>query len=169
MKRAASHWIATGLGVGLLPRAPGTAGSILGLAAATVFRLAAQSGITTRHLEWAMLAVTCGVGTWAAARYGQATGKADDQSIVIDEVTGQWITTLPLAVDLTQPLESFAQWGVAFLLFRFLDIWKPWPIRPIDRWSKRLKRPFAQGLGVMVDDWIAAGIGAALLYYLMPV
>lgn len=168
MKPPLFHWIATGLGVGLLPRAPGTAGSLLGLAAATAFRWAASRGVIAPWAEPAALISLCGVGVWAAARYGEATGRADDQTIVVDEVTGQWITTLPLSIDPTHPAASLARWGIAFLVFRILDIWKPWPIRRLDRLSKRLKHPLAQGFGVMADDWLAAAIGAGALYYLLP-
>lgn len=167
MRPPLSHWIATGLGVGLLPRAPGTAGSVLGLALATAFRWAGQHGLIAPWVEPAALVLLCVVGVWAAARYGQFVRRADASAIVVDEITGQWITTLPLSLDVAAPGASLARWGLAFVLFRVLDIWKPWPIRPVDRLSKRLRHPIAQGFGVMLDDWIAAGIGAAILIGLL--
>lgn len=163
MRPPLSHWIATGLGVGILPWAPGTAGAVLGLATATAFRWAAQLGHISFQTEVLALLGTCVLGIWAAARYGQASGKADASEIVIDEITGQWIMTLPLSLDLAHPTQSLGWWFAAFVLFRLLDILKPWPIGPLDRLSKRIYHPLAQSAAVMADDWLAAGIGVLLL------
>jgi len=76
------------------------------------------------------------------------TGEHDSGAIVIDEVAGMWITLLPIAYS---PIHIL----LAFALFRFFDIVKPWPISWCDK-----KLPGA--LGVMADD-VVAGIFSALI------
>jgi phosphatidylglycerophosphatase A len=74
---------------------------------------------------------------------------------VIDEIAGQWLVLVPA------PLDPLA-YTLAFLLFRFFDIWKPWPVRWADR---RVKG----GLGIMLDDLLAAVYAAALLSGLLAI
>lgn len=129
-------WLACGLGSGLAPVAQGTFGS---LAAILPWLLLRQL-----PLPWYVLALVLGlaVGVWACERAGRALGVDDHRSLVWDEFVGQWIALLPA---LLAPW-----WAVAagFALFRLFDVWKPWPIRWLDR---RLKG----GLGVMTDDVVA--------------
>ena len=139
--------LATWFGAGLLPVAPGTWGSL----AALPFAWAIATLLGQPALAIAAAVVFC-IGWWAAAQVGGASGIADDGSIVIDEVAGQWLT---LAV--VPP--SAAAYVLGFLLFRLFDITKPWPARTAER-------TIPGGLGVMADD-IVAGFYAALLLYVL--
>ena len=129
--------IATWFGVGLLPVAPGTWGSLAALPFAWV--IMQYGGV------WLLAAATVVVsllGWWAAARYIRAHGSEDPGDIVIDEVAGQWLTLLPAGGDI-------GLMAAGFVLFRIADILKPWPAGWADREIKG-------GLGAMVDDLLAA-------------
>ena len=138
--------LATWFGVGLLPKAPGTWGSISAIPCAylLVF-LNGQLALT--------IAILIGVvvGIWASNCAAKEFGKPDHSRIVIDEVVGQWITLLFVPLDLSLYL-------VGFILFRLFDIYKPWPINIVDR---RIK----SGIGVMLDD-IIAGIYAGTFLWI---
>jgi len=82
------------------------------------------------------------VGVWAADRTGRDLGKVDHGAIVIDEI----VAFLPLAAVSSASLLLQA---LAFLLFRLFDVWKPFPIR-------ELERRIPGGMGVMIDDVAAA-------------
>jgi phosphatidylglycerophosphatase A len=136
--------VASGLGSGLLPRAPGTWGSLAALGVGAAL-LAGSHWLLAAGIVAAILA-----GFWAIPRAG---GQADPGWVVIDEVAGMWLTMLPLATP------SLVGLAVAFGVFRLLDIAKPGPIGAIDRWPG--------AAGVMGDD-IAAGLaGAALVWALL--
>ena len=97
------------------------------------------------------------VGTWAAEIESQRRGEGDPRSIVIDEVAGQWLTYL-VAVPFVTPATSaelaiFA--GLGFLLFRFFDVVKPWPIRAFEK--------LPGGIGIVADDLAAGYFAAATL------
>ena len=79
----------------------------------------------------------------------------DPGAIVIDEVAGQWLVLV------AAPLDPLA-YALAFLLFRIFDIWKPWPVRWADRHVKG-------GLGIMLDDILAAIYAVALLSGLLAI
>jgi phosphatidylglycerophosphatase A len=138
--------LALGFGSGLVPRAPGTAGSLLGLAAAMV---AAQWG------AWIALAITVVVvvaGVWICGEGARRLGVHDHPAIVWDEIAGMMIAMLAAPPG----------WGwtaLAFALFRAFDIIKPWPIREIDHAMRG-------GAGIMLDD-VMAGILAALVLLLV--
>ena len=137
--------LATWFGSGLLPKAPGTWGSLAALPFAIV--IVAFGG------TWGLLAATVVatlVGVWAAGVYAARSGRQDPQAVVIDEVAGQWLALVPVADDLRL-------YAVAFLAFRFFDIVKVWPAGRIDRELKG-------GWGIMLDD-IVAGLYAAALTY----
>jgi len=137
--------IATAGGAGLLPGAPGTWGSLVGVALAwVVVRLAGPA--TLLLVALALFALGC----WAAERVSQATGSADPGFIVIDEVAAQ---ALVLVIAPLTPVAYLA----GFILFRFFDILKPWPIRLLDR-------KIHNGFGVMIDDVAAAIYAGALLF-----
>lgn len=145
--------VATFFGVGRLRPAPGTLGSL----AAIPFGYAIASMGGPVALAIAALIATC-AGVIASETYGKKSGTVDDQSIVIDEVAGMWIAAIPAA---TVP----ALWAVAFVLFRFFDIYKPWPASYFDN-KKR------NGWDVMLDDVIAgifALCGVAFLALQVPV
>ncbi|MBC7905420.1 MAG: phosphatidylglycerophosphatase A [Rhodospirillaceae bacterium] len=135
---------ATWFGCGLLPKAPGTWGSAAALPFAWVlYRLGGS---------WALLAASglCFLaGWWASAIYVRRTAVADPSEVVIDEVAGQWLVLAAVPAD---PLLYVA----GFLIFRVLDIWKPWPASWADRHVEG-------GLGVMLDDMLAAAYGALLM------
>lgn len=143
--------LASGLGTGFSPRAPGTAGSLLGLVLGGTLLAASPT-----CLALGTLAVTV-LGLWASARAAalplRARGlgdHADPQWVVIDEVAGQMLTLLAL------PRVSIAGLALAFGLFRVLDIVKPGPIGWADRRGG--------ALGIMLDDVLAGGLAAALLW-----
>ena len=131
-----AHFIALGFGVGLIPFAPGTFGTLLGLAVCWAL---AQ---LLPPLAIAFVAIPLFfVGIWACDVTGRDLGAPDHGCMVWDEV----VAFLPLAA-----LASASIWLqlVAFVLFRAFDIWKPPPIRLLERNVKG-------GLGVMVDDLVA--------------
>lgn len=133
-------------GVGYVRKAPGTVGSV----AALPFAWALQTSGYPWVLPLASL-IAFGLGVWLAGRHlREATDSNDPQWIVIDEVAGVW-----LAVSIIGP--SWESYTAGFVLFRILDIWKPWPIGWVDQNVKG-------GLGVMLDDYVA-GLFAALLLY----
>lgn len=135
-------WLACGFGSGLAPLAQGTFGS---LAAILPWLLLRQLSVPLNVL---VIVMGFAIGVWACDVAGRALGVDDHRSLVWDEFIGQWIALLPA---LLAPW-----WAVAlgFVLFRLFDVWKPWPIRYLD---KHLKG----GFGVMVDD-VIAGVFAAV-------
>jgi phosphatidylglycerophosphatase A len=136
-------WLATWFGCGLMRPAPGTWGTLGGLPVGIlIYAMGGWMGLSV-----AVVLVSL-IGLWAAGRFEAQSGEHDNSAIVIDEVAGVWIALIPAAL-YTPYVVS------AFLLFRFFDILKPWPVSWADK-----KLPGA--LGVMIDD-IIAGIFAALV------
>jgi phosphatidylglycerophosphatase A len=144
--------IGTALGAGLLPLAPGTMGTLVGVPIAYF----------TNSWEWPWRVALWGgltiLGTWAAQVFDQTMGTKDNQNIVIDEVVGFGITAWTAGHDFKTLL-------AAFVLFRFFDVLKPPPVRQMDGWSKKQASPTWEGFGVMADDMIAGfqGLGLILL------
>ena len=138
--------IGTAGGAGLLPLAPGTWGSVVGLV------LAAGSFYWPLALRLAMWTFLFLIGCWACKVVDETMGTADNQNLVIDEVVGMGITAW--YVDLS-PLSLL----VAFVLFRAFDMIKPPPIRQIDQWSHARGSLWWQGFGVMADDVMAGVFG----------
>jgi len=133
-----AHFIALGFGSGLVPKAPGTFGS---LAALPLFWLLSQANLGSAAFG-TVIVLGFGVGVWACAITGNNLGVADHGGIVWDEIVAMWLILVFIPAGLLA-------WFTAFALFRFFDILKPWPIRLLDA---RLKN----GLGVMLDDLLAA-------------
>lgn len=141
--------LSTWFGVGLLPWAPGTWGSLAALPCAWVLVLLGG---------WPLLLVAVvavfGIGIWSSERYSSRSKRLDPGEVVIDEVAGQWLVLCPVPLD---PLGYLA----GFIAFRFFDVIKPWPVS----WAEKRVRG---GLGIMADDIVAAGYGllvvAALRY-----
>lgn len=138
MLRHPAHLIALGIGAGLVPKAPGTVGTLLAIPLALLLR--AYGGDT---LLMGAIVVLFVVGAWASQVTGRALGAPDHGGIVIDEVVA---FMLVLFFTGTTPLRI----AIAFGLFRFFDIVKPPPIRQLDA-------AFKNGWGVMLDDLAAAG------------
>ena len=133
--------IATWFGSGLLPKAPGTWGSLAALPPGAL--LVWTGG------PWALvagIAAALVLGLWATSRYAVETGRDDPSDVVIDEVAGQWLALMPAGLD---PV----LFTVAFVTFRAADIAKPWPVGWIDRKVKGAN-------GVMADDLAAAAYAA---------
>jgi len=198
--------IATALGVGYAPKAPGTFGSLVGVFTAiltSLFFLRPQSvgdlflpqRLVDRtlidhhflvpgadiHDAALIVPVTCVillvlflslVGVWSAGKAAAFTGIADPQFVVIDEVAGQHITLILPLIPVAMPNLSvhmdFSTYAIyaalsllnwkyllaGFLLFRLFDIWKPVPIRNLEK--------LHGGWGIMADDWLA-GVYAAII------
>lgn len=126
--------IARAGGAGLVPHAPGTWGTALALLLAPLYFL--PMPLIGRVLVLMLLFV---VGAAAAGRTESLLGCKDPGQVVIDEVLGMWLTLLPF--DTASPLLLF----LGFVLFRFFDILKPWPVRASEDWLRG-------GYGVMLDD-----------------
>ncbi len=142
------HILATGFGSGLSPKAPGTAGS---LAAVPFCYLL---GLASLPLKTAIIVVAFAIGVYASQKATDAIGIDDHGGIVWDEFVGMFITVACLPNTLA--------WLIAgFVVFRIFDIWKPWPIGPIDA---KLKG----GLGIMLDD-VIAGVFALVVLKLIEV
>jgi phosphatidylglycerophosphatase A len=137
-----ASFIASVFGVGYIPFASGTFGSLFALPPA--FGLMHTGGL------WLLGAATAAVsilGIWVCDIHVRTTGRHDPSECVIDEVAGQWIACM--AAPLTLP-----GYVLAFVAFRLFDILKPWPARTAER--------APGGLGVMLDD-LVAGVMAAIL------
>ena len=139
--------LATWFGVGLLPKAPGTWGSIAALPFA--WFIASIGGFTAMLLGVLLVSA---IGWWACRGYLRRFGGEDPSPVVIDEVAGQWLTLSYVSPDILL-------YGLGFLLFRFMDIMKPWPIGLADRKIKG-------GFGIMFDDLLAGFFAAVCLYLL---
>lgn len=139
-----AHFFSLGLGSGLSPVAPGTAGSLLAI---PLFMVLAH--FLTLPALLAVTVLAFAVGVWFCEVTGRALGMSDHGGIVWDEIVAMW-----LILAFTPP--TWLWFGVAFLLFRLFDIWKPFPIRYFDQHVKG-------GFGVMLDDLLAAGYALAAL------
>ena len=135
-----------GLGLGRIPFAPGTFGTLPGLI------LAWFCWQTPNGIDLAVTAVVLLAAIWIAGRSAQMLGVADDPRIVIDEIAGVLV-----AFVLVPP--SGLALVIGFCVFRLLDIAKPPPISTVDR---RVKG----GVGIVLDD-VLAGIGTNLILQLL--
>jgi phosphatidylglycerophosphatase A len=149
-------------GVGFMPIAPGTWGSLVGLgiflsigwstwpllASAGPSHLDLRPGLLAMELV-AILIITLS-GIWAASRVEELLGRKDPGKVVVDEVAGQMISLLPLAVLSMNHMKVWIL--VSFFLFRLFDIVKPYPARRFEA--------LHGGLGIMADDLVAGFYGA---------
>lgn len=151
-----AYRIATGAGAGFAPVAPGTLGAIEGVIVFLIFNAVANNSLSLAP-RWsvaifAVLNVALFiVGVWASSRACEICALEDPGQVVIDEVSGQLIALTPLIV-----APSVAGILLSFLLFRLFDIFKPYPIRKLER--------LHGGLGVMADDALAGIYAAALVW-----
>jgi phosphatidylglycerophosphatase A len=198
--------IATALGVGYAPKAPGTFGSLVGIFTAmlTALFFLRPSSVRDlfslqRHMESTLMdhhflvpgenihnttlivPIACAIllvlllsfiGVWSAGKAATFAGLKDPQFVVIDEVAGQHITLIlpliPIALPHLAAHMDFSDYAIfaalsvlnwkyllaGFLLFRLFDIWKPFPVRNLEK--------LPGGWGIMADDWLA-GVYAAIL------
>ncbi|HTU33631.1 MAG TPA: phosphatidylglycerophosphatase A [Candidatus Acidoferrum sp.] len=181
-----SLFIATAGGLGYLPKAPGTWGSLAGVATFFIYFAFAYfdsptDSLPTAHdlivraawmIGWAV--VVCifiaGLGVWVSNRTAEYSGTKDPQFVVIDEVSGQFVSLfigaiLPIRWSIAETgwpgypavPHSALNWKyllLGFILFRVFDIWKPFPARQAES--------LPGGWGIMADDWMAgiyAGLG----------
>ncbi|GAC1425858.1 MAG: phosphatidylglycerophosphatase A [Acidobacteriaceae bacterium] len=147
-RRTAWAWaVATFFGAGLLRPGPGTYGSVA--AVLLWFSAAHWLALTGLHLAASTLAaalIATAIGIPAATIAARESGREDPGFVVIDEVAGQWFALIGIRPDWKHAL-------LALLLFRLFDIWKPGPVRLLER--------LPEGTGIMLDD-VAAGILALL-------
>jgi phosphatidylglycerophosphatase A len=154
--------VATGLGTGFAPFAPGTFGSLLGVA---IFYglMAAFKFEPSLLLNSVLVAsvISAALGTWAATRAEKVFEQKDAGQIVIDEVCGQLISFTFVAPALVE-IGGRWRWALlaGFALFRLFDIFKPYPIRRLEA--------LGSGLGVMADDILAGIYAAIVLSLLLP-
>ncbi len=190
--------IATALGVGYIPKAPGTFGSLVGIAVAILthpvsliviiglllfhdIRLGIDVPTFRGHSAPVLLLIPSLVallvvgfiGVWSSSRAATYAGLKDPQYVVIDEVSGMQLTLVLAIMPVGLPTGlmpadeatvfglysafSLLNWKyllLGLILFRVFDIWKPWPIRRLEK--------LPGGWGIMADDWMA-GIYAAIL------
>ena len=137
------HLLSLGFGTGLVPKMPGTAGTLIGV----------LLYVPLHYLPWQYyLLVTLllfVLGIWLCGKTAARLGVHDHPAIVWDEIVGYLITMLLVPYG----------WGwmlAGFMLFRLFDIWKPWPIRWLDKQVRG-------GLGIMIDDVLAAIYGLICL------
>ena len=135
-------WFATAGPAGYSPIAPGTAGSVVGV----LIYLATWR--TSLNQQLLILLVITLAGVWAADVAARHFGKGDPSHVVIDEVAGQLLTFAGLSVGGPGIV-------LGFLLFRVLDIIKPWPARQLES--------LHGGVGIMADDLMAAVYANLLL------
>lgn len=139
--------ITTFFGAGLLPKAPGTWGSLAALPLGWVLH-----GLGGPPMLMGAIIIVFFIGLLATHIETRGSEDHDPSSIVIDEVVGMWLALLPLSVGMWMAQEPpwvfpYPGWITAFIAFRFFDIWKPWPVS----WADNMHTP----LGVMLDDVLA--------------
>lgn len=143
--RSLSRNIATLGPIGHAPKAPGTWGSLAALISAPWLFL---------PWEWpvrlVLLALVFIAGAWSASACEEQYACKDPGQVVIDELLGQWAALLFVSPDSLWLLIP------AFLLFRLLDIVKPWPVRASETW-------LPGGGGIMIDDLLAGLLAGTIL------
>ncbi len=172
-KPAFALFLATGFGLGYIPKAPGTFGALLGVALVllTNSSIAAhalwRAGIDTPLvfgrpvasfvlLSAVVFLIVVRFGVSSASQVASFVAVKDPQFVVIDEVSGQHLTLL-----LGGGLLGLLNWKLllaGFILFRVFDIWKPFPVRQAEL--------LPSGWGIMADDWVAAVYAALGLWVL---
>lgn len=152
--RHPAGWIASGLGGGYAPIAPGTVGSLIALLPWLLFALWHPLA------AWAAIAIVFAIGIWASGWVIRELGREDPSVVVIDEWAGQWLalSLIDLGLRFIPGLYAPSMWAflvLGFIAFRVCDIAKPWPASWADR-------EVSGGLGAMLDD-LLAGVWAGLL------
>ena len=143
------HFLAFGFGSGLFAKAPGTAGTVLGILA---WMFLVKLSLVTYTI---VIVIAALAGIYFCGKTARDLNVHDHSGIVWDEIVGIWLAMILVPVT----------WGwvfVGFLLFRFFDILKPWPISWIDK-------NISGGIGIMADDLLAGGFTAIILYVAMKI
>ena len=143
MRLKISEWIATCFKVGYLPFAPGTWGSVFAILLWWVLLKDLNTCIFG-----AIIIIFLLIGIVVSNIIIDQSGDHDPSYIIIDELVGQWLALFLIP-------DGFFNIAISFILFRFFDIIKPWPIRLIEKLPK--------GLGVMSDDLTAGLITLVLI------
>ncbi|RUO24412.1 phosphatidylglycerophosphatase A [Aliidiomarina minuta] len=141
------HFLALGFGSGLSPKAPGTMGTV---AAIPVVILAAMLGDAAFVV---LTAVACVLGVYICGYTAKAMGEHDHPAIVWDEIAGYMVAMILVPVTWQTLL-------LAFVLFRFFDVLKPWPISWLDK-------HVSGGFGIMIDDILAGLASLAIIHILL--
>jgi phosphatidylglycerophosphatase A len=165
-RKSASDYLALAIatcGVGYLPLAPGTWGSLLAVGTYLLVRIGILSHPTDSNPivgppgflagELLVIAIVTLLGIWAASRTERVLKIKDPGKVVVDEVAGQLIALLPLPLTRIGPSPVLVV--IAFLLFRFFDIVKPYPARKLES--------LHGGLGIMADDLVAGAYAAIIV------
>lgn len=149
------YWLGIGLGSGLPKRAAGTWGTVGGLLIAMPMVLVGFWGFVALTLLAGL------VGAYVCGKTSELMGVHDDPHIVFDEWVGMWITLLPIVYGWHSSANANFGWlnwvavVLAFILFRFFDIIKPFPIKWVDK-------NVSGGFGILIDD-VIAGVMAGLV------
>jgi phosphatidylglycerophosphatase A len=138
------HFLALGFGSGLVPVMPGTFGSLAALP------ILYAMGFVSLQIFIVITVASFLVGIYLCGKTARDLKVHDHGSIVWDEVAGMMVTFIAVPIN---PLSLL----LGFLLFRFFDILKPWPIRVFDR-------RVHGGFGIMIDDIVAGAIACACLH-----
>lgn len=141
------HFFAFGFGSGLMPKAPGTFGTLAAIP--IVFLLQHYFSLSTYIIVTVIASIG---GLWLCGYTAKALGVHDHPAIVWDEIAGYMIAMIAL------PFTWYNVLG-AFVLFRFFDIYKPGPIGWCDK-------NLSGGAGIMVDDLLAGAASAIVLHLL---
>jgi phosphatidylglycerophosphatase A len=139
------HFLAFGFGSGLAAKMPGTFGTLAALPLVVLL-----SHISSFSVYLIITILVCVLGIWICGKTAEDMGVHDDSSIVWDEVAGMLITMLAVPLSWQTVL-------VGFMLFRFFDILKPWPISYLDKHVHG-------GFGIMIDDVLAGLFAVACLH-----
>ena len=144
--RSPTLLLAFGFGSGLSPKAPGTVGSLVAI---SLWLLLCQLPVA---VYWLVVLAATLLGVYICGRAAEKLGVHDHSGIVWDEFVGLWIGMAFLSPTLGSII-------CGFVLFRFFDIVKPWPIGWLDK-------KMQGGMGIMIDDIVAGIFAAAIAGYM---
>jgi phosphatidylglycerophosphatase A len=142
------HFLAFGFGSGLAAKMPGTFGTLAALPLVVLL-----SHFSSFSVYLIVTILVCVLGIWICGKTAEDMGVHDDPSIVWDEVAGMLITMLAVPLSWQTVL-------VGFMLFRFFDILKPWPISYLDKHVHG-------GFGIMIDDVLAGLFAVGIIHILL--
>ncbi|MFL2734793.1 MAG: phosphatidylglycerophosphatase A [Gammaproteobacteria bacterium] len=148
------HFAATLGGIGMVPIAPGTFGSI------TAWIIFVYLSHFISMINMLILTILFFIlSIWICSEASKDLENKDHKSIVIDELVGMWIALLPVLIIANSQYERTVYALAAFVLFRFFDILKPFPISYFDK-------NYKNGFGIVIDD-VISGLIAIIPSYLI--